>query len=268
MDIGTAKPSRESRQRVPHHLVDVADPDERYSAARFQTEADRAIEEIQRRGKNVLVVAGTGLYLRALTRGLFRGPAEDPNLRERLRRDVDARGSEALHERLAEVDPGAARRIHPRDAFRIVRAMEVYLGTGVPISRHQENHGFARERYRTLHLGLHVERPVLCGRIDARVEEMMARGLLDEVRGLMARGYSLDLPSMGSLGYRHMGQHLTGEVTLEEAVLLMKRDTRRFARRQMTWFRSMEAVRWFEPFEGAAILRGIYEFLRESGQRP
>ena len=268
MDIGTAKPAREIRGRVPHHLVDVADPDEGFSAARFQIEADRAIRDIHSRGKTALVVAGTGLYVRALTRGLFDGHGGDREVRERLREEARTRGTESLHGRLAQVDPDAAARIHPNDLFRVIRAIEVYLGTGLPISRHHATHGFAEERYRALYLGLDVERSVLHERIDARVEEMMSRGLVPEVDGLIRRGYGLDLPSMRALGYRHVGMYLRGHVSLEEAVLLLKRDTHRYARRQMTWFRAMSEVRWFPGRDSGMVLKESQRFLGKTVEHP
>jgi tRNA dimethylallyltransferase len=268
MDIGTAKPSPAVRGEVPHHLVDVVDPDDTFSAARFQGEADRAIQGICNRGRNVLVVGGTGLYLRALVRGLFPGPDDDPTVRERLHRRASREGGLALHAELAASDPAAASRIHPNDLLRVVRALEVFYRTGVPISLHQERHGFSEERYPVLYLGLEVDRRTLCRRIEARADQMMARGLLEEVAGLMARGYGSELPAMGALGYRHMAAHLRGEMTLERAVETLKRDTRRFARRQMTWFRSMAGVRWFAPEAQGAVLDEIRRFLDKTSHRP
>jgi tRNA dimethylallyltransferase len=268
MDIGTAKPSREIRRRIPHHLVDVVEPDEPFSAARFQAEADRAIREMHGRGKRALVVGGTGLYVRALTRGLFKGPGQDPDLRRRLREDARSHGVEWLHQALQRVDPEAAERIPPHDAIRTIRALEVFQATGVPISRHQSGHGFAEERYRTLCLGLLVERRLLCDRIDARVEQMMAMGLLEEVEGLMSRGYGAGLPSMQAIGYRHLICHLQGKWSLGEAVAGIKRDTRHYARRQMTWFRGMTEVRWCSAYEASRVLREVEGFFGQVSHFP
>jgi tRNA dimethylallyltransferase len=264
MDVGTAKPSREARQRVRHHLLDVVDPDETFNAAMFQRLADLAIADIHGRGRRALIVGGTGLYIRALHRGLFEGPDGDATMREFLCQEAERRGVEALHGDLQRLDPEAAGRIHSRDLVRIVRALEVYHRTGVPLSVHQERHGFAEERYRAIYLGIHLERSVLYAGIDARVERMMADGLLEEVERLMALGYGLDLPSMRAIGYRHMGRHIKGESSLDDAVAQMKRDTRRYAKRQMTWFRRLPEVHWFEPGEARAALEKVKRFLDKS----
>lgn len=260
MNIGTAKPSLELRRRLPHHLVDIIDPDESYSAAQFEHHASAAVRDIRRRGKVPLVVGGTGLYIRALTSGLFKGPAGDPSLRRRFQQDAQACGTEALHLALRKVDPKAASRIHPNDLFRIIRALEVFHLTGVPISRHQEQHRFARKRYRALCLGLAVDRHKLYRRIDARVNDMVAQGIALEVEGLLARGYGLNLPAMRAIGYRHMGSYLQGRCKEEEAIIMMKRDTRHYARRQVTWFRGMPETKWFTPDETPRILEEVRAF--------
>ena len=265
MDIGTAKPPAWMRSEVPHHLIDVADPDETYSAARFQREADLAISEIHKRGKAVLVVAGTGLYLKALTRGLFPFGGSNSVLRRSLQERARKEGVGALYETLTQVDPEASRRIHPHDLFRIVRALEVFLMSGTPISEHHRQHGSGQERYRVLYLGLHRERPELFQRIDTRVDDMARGGLLEEVKGLLDKGYCPDLPSMRALGYRHMIAHLQGQVSLDEAFRAMKRDTRRFARRQLTWFRAMDGVHWFQPQEQGRMLDLVRGFLGRAG---
>lgn len=257
MDIGTAKPPLEVRRRIPHHLIDVVDPDEGFNAARFQVEADRAIENIHACGKIPLVVGGTGLYVKALTLGLFKGPGGDQALRRRLQHEAEIHGLGVLHHRLERVDPKAAGRIHPHDFSRIVRALEVFYLTGVPISEHQDQHGFSQKRYRPLCLGLAVNRPTLYEGINTRVEGMIRRGLVQEVRGLLDRGYGLDLPSMQAIGYRHIGNYLVGRCPLEEAIASMKRETRHYARRQMTWFRKMPAVRWFDPREEHEIFEEV-----------
>jgi tRNA dimethylallyltransferase len=257
MDIGTAKSPPEIRQRIPHHLIDVVDPDEEFSAARFQAEADRAIQKIDRQGKIPFVVGGTGLYIRALTRGLFKGPRKDEGLRTRLRQEAQAQGVGALHKTLEQIDPGAAERIHLHDLFRIIRALEVYYLTGVPISRHQEQHGFSQQRYKALYIGLAVDRWQLYQRINARVDEMMEQGLVHEVEDLLNRGYGLDLSSMQAIGYRHIGKYLLEECSLHEVIATMKRDSRHYARRQMTWFRRMPEVRWIKPQDEAEIFEEI-----------
>ncbi len=261
MDVGTAKPSREARERVPHHLLDVVDPDETFNAAMFQQLADMAIADIQGRGSTALIVGGTGLYIRALHHGLFLGPDGDTSMRDALRQEVEERGVEALHLDLQRVDPEAARRIHPRDVVRIVRALEVYYRTGVPISAHQMRHGFAEERYRAIYMGISIGMPELYARIESRVDGMMADGLLEEVEELMRLGYGPDLPSMKSIGYRHVWSHLRGELSMDAAVAQMKRDTRRYAKRQMTWFRRLPEVHWFEKGGASDALEKVKRFL-------
>lgn len=261
MDIGTAKPTPAERALVPHHLIDVVEPDEPFDAARYAALARRAVADIRRRGKVPLVVGGTGLYIKALLHGIFPGPAGDPAVRLRLAAELAARGVEALHARLAHGDPETARRLHPRDTARILRALEVLETTGRPISAFQQAHRFADSPYASLILGLEIERPLLYARIDRRVEEMLAAGLEEEVRGLLAAGFSPRLKPMQSLGYRHVAAWLGGRLSREEAVRTMKRDTRRYAKRQMTWFRATAGIRWFAPAEFPAIAAACRAFL-------
>ncbi len=264
MDIGTAKPTPAERALVPHHLIDVVEPDEPFDAARYAALARQAVADIRRRGKVPLVVGGTGLYIKALLHGLFPGPAGDPAVRLRLTAELAARGVEALHARLALGDPETARRLHPRDTARILRALEVLETTGRPISALQQAHRFADSPYAPLILGLEVDRPTLAARIDRRVEEMLAAGFEDEVRGLLAAGFSPRLKSMQSLGYRHVAAWLEGRISREEAVRTMKRDTRHYAKRQMTWFRATAGIRWVSPAEFPAIAAACRAFLESA----
>lgn len=245
MDIGTAKATPAERALVPHHLVDVVDPDEELTLAHYQALATAAIADIWRRGRLPMLVGGTGQYVRAVIEGwTVPGVPPDVALREALEREAALLGHEALHARLASVDPLAAARIDARNVRRVIRALEVYEHTGKPISSLQRREPPA---YNLLMLGLTLPRPALYARIDARVEAMLAQGLVDEVRWLRAQGYSDDLPSMSGLGYRQMAQHLRGEISLEEAVALIKRHTRRFVRQQYNWFRlSDERIRWLD----------------------
>lgn len=264
MDIGTAKPSLEDRSRVPHHLIDIADPDESFHAARYQQEADRAVAEIVGRGRVPLVVGGTGLYVKALLHGLF--PEADP-VREKTweaRLGRYAPFGDDPHALLAQVDPEGARRIHYRDRARAQRALEIYLRTGRSILEWQKEHGFGEHRYRSLVIGLCPERRTLYKRIDERVDRMMEEGFLQEVSTLLAAGYGPELPSMKALGYRHMIAILARRASLESAVELWKRDTRRYAKRQITWFRNQEEVLWTRPGEDRAILDRIQNFLSGS----
>jgi tRNA dimethylallyltransferase len=249
MDIGTAKPSRREREVVPHHLIDILDPDQDYSAALFREQAEPIILRLHEKGTPVFVAGGTGLYLKALTRGLFRGPGAEPDLRRSLKERAGREGNEALHRELAALDPEAASRIHPRDLLRIVRALEVHAQSRRPISCFHRAHAFQERPYEILKIGLALEREALYRRIEERVDQMIAEGWVEEVRGLLAHGYSCDLKSMSSLGYRHLAAHLQGEVSLAEAVAAAKRDTRRYAKRQMTWFRADKEIHWIEAGE-------------------
>ncbi|MEJ5357274.1 MAG: tRNA (adenosine(37)-N6)-dimethylallyltransferase MiaA [Desulfobacterales bacterium] len=261
LNLGTAKPTPEERALVAHHLIDVVEPDEPFDAARYVALARPAVADILRRGKIPLVVGGTGLYIRALLHGLFPAPAVDPAVRVRLAAELTARGAEALHARLAQCDPETARRLHPRDTARILRALEVFEATGRPISVLQRAHRFADSPYASRVFGLRLERAALYARIDRRVEEMLAAGLEDEVRGLLAAGFSPALKPMQALGYRHIVAWLEGRIPREEAVRTMKRDTRRYAKRQLTWFRATPGIRWFSPEDLPAILAACREFL-------
>jgi tRNA dimethylallyltransferase len=235
LDIGTAKPSRAERAEIPHHLIDVADPDEPYSAGRYVREAEGAIAAIRARGKVPMLAGGSGMYVRALLRGLDPLPS-DPEVRQGLERRWKEEGSAALHGELSRVDPETAARVHPADRLRVVRALEIAAVAGIPPSRARAAWSSARTGgRRVLFLALWPPRGELYRRIDARTEGMFRRGLLDEVRGLLAKGYGRELKPMGALGYRHAVAHLLDGVPLEATVEAMKRDTRRYAKRQETW---------------------------------
>ena len=262
IDIGTAKPSKEERERVPHHLIDIVDPDEEFNVARYRELATASIHDIRKRGKQAVVCGGTGLYIKALTRGLFVGPGQDAEIRAALTLEARAHELTTLYERLERVDPSSTSWIHPHDRQRIIRALEVYESTGKPMSQWQKEHGFREAPFETLKIGLYRERAELYDSIDQRCDGMIERGLLDEVKGLCAKGYSLDLKPLRSVGYSHVGLFLRGQMTLKEAVFMMKRDTRRLAKRQLTWFRSDKEIRWFHPeLERAKITGLVEEFL-------
>jgi tRNA dimethylallyltransferase len=234
MDIGTAKPSLAERAEVPHHLVDVADPDERYNAGRFVADAGAAIRGVRERESFPLVSGGTGMYIRALLKGLDPLPS-DPVVRETFSRRWKEDGGKALYEELLRKDPATAAKIHPSDRVRVVRALEVAETTGEPASARRESWSSGGSRYRVLFFVLAIDREELYRRIDQRVDAMFQEGLVGEVKGLLAKGYGRGLSSMGALGYRHVLSHLLDGVSMEEAVGMMKRDTRRFAKRQITW---------------------------------
>jgi len=241
MDIGTAKPTADLRTRVRHHLVDIIDPDEPFSVADYRARADAALRDIWSRGRQPILVGGSGLYVRAVLYEMDFAVPPDPELRQQLAAEADTRGLHLLHERLRVIDPAAAARIHPNDRKRIIRALEVaqHAGEGrQPVDQRRAL------RYNVRQFGLTARRDELYRRIEARAEAMIAAGLVEEVRGLLARGYDERLISMKGLGYAQMLPQLRGEITLEEAVRLLKRDTRRFAKRQLTWFRADPTIRW------------------------
>lgn len=241
MDIGTAKPPPAVRAEVPHHLVDVADPDEQYSAGRFVADAESAIRGIRERGCIPLVSGGTGMYIRALLRGLDPLPS-DPVVRERLAGRWEQDGGKALFGELLQADPVSAARIHPSDRMRVIRALEVAEMTGETASARKGSWSGGGGRYRVLYLVVAVDRGQLYRRIDQRVDAMVQAGLVEEVKGLLAKGYGRGLSSMGALGYRHVLDHLLDGVAMGEAVARMKRDTRRFAKRQLTWLSGESGV--------------------------
>lgn len=247
MDVGTAKPTPEQRRRVPHHLLDVVDPDEDFNVALFRERALAAIADIRARGRHVLVAGGTGLYVKALTRGLFQGPGRDAPLRAELEQAAAEHGLGHLFERLQRVDPEAAQRIEPRDRVRIVRALEVHARTGRPLSEWQHAHGFGDRPFDVLGVALERPRAELHERIDRRCAEMLAAGLLDETRGLLARGYHAGLRSMQSVGYRQAVQCLTGHLGEADTLAAMQQATRRLAKRQLTWFRADPTLHWLHP---------------------
>ena len=261
MDIGSAKPSAEERARIPHHLIDVADPDQPFSAADFAGAADAAIRDIGSRGKRAIVAGGTGLYIRALLKGLVDSPGGADEFRQALHEEAGRLGNEALLERLRQVDPELAERTHSNNLVRIIRALEVHHLTGIPLSRYQQEHGFSGQRYRALQIGILAGRPLLYSRIDQRVDLMLEQGLLEEVRHLLDAGYGPDSKAMRSIGYKEITAHLAGECSLAEAIRLIKRNTRHYAKRQLTWFNADKDILWLEyPAEFDTILKLAIEF--------
>lgn len=244
MDIGTDKPSPEVQASVPHHMIDLVDPDEPYTLALYQSGAFRTIEEIAARGKVPVLAGGTPLYVNAVLEG-WTIPRVEPDLRLRAELEEEAarRGAPALHERLQRIDPAAAAKILPSNTRRIVRALEVITATGQPISAQQAK---SPPPYRTLTIGLALQRVELYRRIDERVERQIERGLVDEVAGLHEQGYAYTLPSMSGLGYRQIGEYLQGRATLAAAVQRIKWDTHSFARHQGNWFRRMTEAHWLD----------------------
>jgi tRNA dimethylallyltransferase len=253
MDIGTAKPTGEERRAVRHHLVDVVEPDESYDAARFAREATAAIEAVRSRGRWPVLVGGTGLYYRALVRGLLPRPPADRALRASLQAEARRAGPEAFHRRLQALDPDSASRLHPRDTLRVSRALEVALQTGRPALRSGAGawgETAAERRYRVVAVGLTAPRPALYAALDARVDRMLAEGLLDEVGALLDAGFASTLPAMQGIGYRHLVPVVQTGGGLEAALATMRRDTRHYAKRQWTWFAREPDLAWAETRPG------------------
>jgi len=245
MDIGTAKPTKEEQALVPHHLIDMVNPDEDFSLAQYQQLAYRAIEDIQKRSKRAILVGGSGLYVWAVLDG-WKIPKVAPDLK--LRRNLERVGEKDLYQELAQVDPVAAQRIDPGNVRRIIRALEVYKGADVPFSQLQLK---TKPVFNTLIIGLTMDRAELYRRIDLRVEEMIKLGLVDEVKGLLNRGYDFSLPAMSGIGYKQIGRYLEGKLTLEVAIQQIKFETHRLVRHQYNWFRLKDdRIRWFDIQKG------------------
>lgn len=246
MDVGTAKATRAERAAVPHHLIDVVDPDEEFTAGRFVTLSQEAVSSIGRRGHHPLLVGGTGLYIKTLTAGLLEAPPADEALRLRLTDLEEQYGEGTLHARLQQVDPALAEKLSPRDRVRIVRALEVFQLTGQRLSELQARHGFADTPFRLLKIGVRADRDTLYRRIDERVHRMVAEGLVAEVEALLAKGYSSHLKSMQTIGYREIIRFLHGDFSLDEAISRIQQESRRYAKRQMTWFRRDSSIIWVD----------------------
>ncbi len=234
------------RRAVPHHLLDIAEPSNQFTAADFVRDALAAIRLIKERGRLPFIVGGSGLYLKALVSGLFPGPGRNPEVREKLERRAREQGLEVLRKELEKVDPVYANLIGQRDRIRIIRALEVFHQTGKPISAHFLKTKPELKDFHPIKIGLKLKREALYRRIEERADRMFSFGIVDEVKTLLARGVEETVPPFRALGYKYVLKHLKGEISLEDAVSLTKRDTRRFAKRQLTWFKKMEGIQWFE----------------------
>ena len=263
MDIGTAKPTLEEQEAARHHLIDCVDIAQSFSVADFQSLADIAITDIQNRGKQVLLVGGAGLYFRAIVDGLFEGPGADASLRERLEAEAAQHGVEVLHDRLRTCDPEAADRIHPNNLVRVIRALEVYELTGTPMSELQQQWHPENQRYSFIAFGLTMQRELLYCRIEQRVDIMLTHGLIAEVESLLAAGYSRDSYALQSFGYKELIAYLDGKCTYDEAVDHLKQNTRRFAKRQLTWFRKDKRIEWVDRELTSDVVGYIMEMIGE-----
>ncbi|OGH04728.1 MAG: tRNA (adenosine(37)-N6)-dimethylallyltransferase MiaA [Candidatus Lambdaproteobacteria bacterium RIFOXYD1_FULL_56_27] len=247
MDIGTAKPSPEERALVPHHLIDLLTPDQPYSAGAFQKDADKVIGELVQRGKVPLLLGGTHLYLKALVEGLVALPATDPALKAQLYERLAQTGVAPLYRELCALDPQGAAALHPQDSARVTRALEVRLSTGKSILSWQAEHGFGEQRYRPFYLAIHWEREELYQRIDRRTELMVQKGLVEETRGLLDQGYNPKLPSLQSIGYGQAVEYLAGRLSHSGMTRLIQQKSRRYAKKQLTWAKSIPSLHWTEP---------------------
>jgi tRNA dimethylallyltransferase len=265
MDVGTAKPTLAERQQVPHHLVDVLAPNEDFSVSNYVEAANRAIEEIRARGREVLFVGGTPLYLKALLRGIFRGPSADWEFRRAVEEELKQAGLEALHERLRQVDPLSAAKLHPHDKRRIIRALEVYRLTGRPISHLQTQFDEGRPAERCRVFVLSWPRQQLHERINERVDQMFAAGFVEEVRGILSRYGSLSRTASQAVGYCEVIDHLQGRQDLNATIEAVRARTRQFARHQETWFRSLSECR-FVPLQNADTARDVAQRILAMGQ--
>lgn len=268
MDIGTDKPTLPERQGVPHRLIDLVEPDQSFNVGDFREHALQAITRLHEQGRLPLVVGGTGLYIRGLLRGLCPGPPANWPIRQALTQEATERGWPFLHKRLKQVDPVLAERLHPNDQPKVLRGLEVYQTLGIPLSKVQQQHQFQEAPYPFLLIGLTMERQSLYRRINTRVELEIEKGLLQETQHLMEQGYSRTLGSMKGLGYRQLAGYLAEEYSYEEAIRLLKRDTRHFAKRQLTWFRKEPGIHWITVEESdiptraaERVLKKINEFL-------
>ena len=262
MDVGTAKPSDQLRERVPHHLIDVVEPTFQFNAGQFVHRAERLLPEIRRRGKTPILCGGTAYYLRTFIAGLPDAPPGDPSIRRALKRELDERGVQPLLDELASVDPGTRARVKDQDTYRIIRALEVYRGSGQPLSSFT-NPNKPREGYTFLLLGLKREREQLYSRIGERVELMFRGGLVEEVKYLLSKGFGVNDPGMRGIGYREFFDLQKGCSTLGGVKEMIKRNSRRYAKRQITFFKSLEGVVWESPEQVDSASSRIKEFLAD-----
>lgn len=254
MDIGTAKPASGDMKSVRHHMIDIVGPDDPFSAGAYNKMVSCIISRMHDTGMIPFIVGGTGLYIKAVIYGLWEGPSADWDLRSRLREEESSNGEGYLYGKLSIIDPDSARGMHPRDIVKIIRALEVFYITGKPLAYFHKLHAFSEDRYEPIIIGLRRERADLYRRIEHRVEGMIEEGLIGEVRALLDKGYGEDLSSMKGLGYKQITGYLKVRYTVDEAIRLIKRDTKRYAKRQFTWFNMDRSIRWIDIDEGEGEL--------------
>lgn len=263
MDIGSAKPTPSEQKKAKHHLINIVEPDEPFDAAQFSQMALDKVKDLHSCSIFPFVAGGTGLYIKALVNGLFRAAPADPQILDRLNNDLLAHGSVFMHKKLKKIDPEASNKIHPNDGFRIIRALEIFQATGKTISSFHKAHKFPEGPLNVLKIGLNMSRTALYERINKRVDIMLEEGLINEVKNLLEKGYSNNLKPMKSIGYRHITDYLLNNVSWDDTVFLFKRDTRRYAKRQLTWFRKDPEIKWFQPSEIDAIIESVGNFINK-----
>jgi len=261
MDIGTAKPDKEEQAQIKHHMIDIVDPDVSFDAARYVEMARPIIQHLHDDGIPTFLVGGSGLYIKALTGGLFAQAPGNPSIRQKYKQMAAEKGNIFLYEQLQKKDPEAASTIHPNDMVRIIRALEVFDTTGCSIKQHHQIHQFADQPYDLFKIMLNEDRKQLYTRIEHRVDRMIQEGLLKEVQSLMDRGYHCQLNAMQSIGYKHMCAYLNDQLDWNETIQLMKRDTRRYAKRQFTWFRADKSFMWTSSEKVVSLYSKVHEFI-------
>jgi len=260
MDIGTAKPTKEEREKIRHHLIDLVFPGEKFTAADYGKKARETIRQIIKRNKQPIAVGGSGLYLKAMIEGFFQGPKADEKIRKRLEREAQELGGPHLFSRLKEVDPQAAKRIHPNDSVRIIRALEVYELTGKPISFWQREGSYEPSAMEFVKIGLNLERKELYQKINLRTEEMIAQGFLDEVKMLKKKGFTPKLKALKTVGYQELFDYLDGKLDLRAAIEKIKTNTRHYAKRQLTWFGKDKEIIWLDAEDDNLIKKILEDF--------
>jgi len=263
LDIGTAKPTESERQGVPHHLLDIVDPGEEFSVADYQAMVEEVLADLAKRNKTPILTGGTGLYIQAVLQGyVFSPEGKDPVLRAELEQKAESEGNKALHRQLSEVDPETAMRLHPNDRRRIIRALEVYQTTGQPLSFWEQQPDEQRPMYDLIMIGLHRPRPELYDRINRRVDLMLEHGLLEEAQNLLAQGLDEKFIANQAIGYKEFFVYLRGEESLAEATEKLKQGTRRYAKRQLTWFRADRRIHWVQVGENRTAVELVNEILK------
>lgn len=263
MDIGTAKPTRDERARIPHHMIDLINPDESMDVARFATLARQEISRLFEKAVTPFVVGGTGLYIKGLVHGLFRAKFRSSSVRRQMEEEAALYGVGALHRQLKISDPEAADKIHPNDRYRIIRALEVFETTGKTITQHHREHQFSDRPFEVLKIGLRMDREDLYHRINNRCDAMINGGLVDEVKRLLQMGYTKDLKSMQAIGYRHIIDFMNDHMSWDESLHTFKRDTRRYAKRQLTWFKADTETVWIDPGQVGDVQSLVKRFLKD-----